>query len=337
MTVADYYKDFKCKCGACRRVCCGGWGITVSADEYFRLIGLECGETLRDKLDVALAQVDDPSPERYAVMKPSYTGKCRLINDEGLCSLQIECGEEALPAVCRTYPRSLTDAHAGCTASCERVVEMLMRTEQLAFSEPPAGQTGEYIAALQDRSRPLYERIRRAVAGALPGGLYYNGPTLLSMYAGTLAESSDFMRETVRPVADRYALRCDELRRDSAEFCRAFPDSEAWFENLIVNRMFITDFPSSDLTAAVCGIACEYALLRVTTLGCRDEEEFVDRVSGLYRYIGHTNFNKNSAAALNICGALSKDGITPVIDMFNDPDDTGIRKRGGSTERALRL
>ena len=136
MIKADYYDKFKCKCGDCRSVCCGGWGITVSDEEYFRLIGLDCPAELRYILDCALAVVDDPCPERYAMMKPSYTGKCRLINEEGLCSLQIACGEEVLPAVCRMYPRSLTENHAGCSASCERVVEMLMRAEPLSFSSP---------------------------------------------------------------------------------------------------------------------------------------------------------------------------------------------------------
>ena len=317
MIFADYYKDFKCKCGECRRVCCGGWGITVSDTEYFSLLGLQCSDGLRSRLDVALAPADDPSPERFAVMKPSYTGKCRLINDLGLCSLQIECGESVLPAVCRMYPRSLTAERAGCSCSCERVVEMLMREEPILFSEPLPEPLSRYVGAMRDRSVPVSQRVIRLVDETLPSGLYYNGPVLLSMYAGTLAEHSEFMKETVVPVADAYAADAEKLASDAAEFDRRFPHADEWFENIIVNRMFLTGFPSDDPVAAVCGLACEYALLRLMTLKAGNEEEFVDRASELYRYIGHTNFDKNSAAAINICGALSKDGIKQMVRIRN--------------------
>ena len=317
MILADYYKEFKCKCGDCRRVCCGGWGITVSDAEYFRLLGLQCSEELRRRLDVALAPADDPSPERFAIMKPSYTGKCRLINEEGLCSLQIECGEEVLPAVCRMYPRSVTAERAGCSCSCERVVEMLMREEPLSFSEPLPEPLSRYVKAMRDRSAPVSERVIRLVDAALPSGLYYNGPVLLSMYAKTLAEHSEFMRETVVPVTDAYAADAEKLASDSAEFDRRFPHADEWFENILVNRMFLTGFPSDDPVASVCGLACEYALLRVMTLKASSDEDFVDRVSELYRYIGHTNFDKNSTAAINICGALSKDGVGRIVRVQN--------------------
>ena len=77
--------------------------------------------------------------------------------------------------------------------------------------------------------------------------------------------------------------------------------------------MFLTGFPSDDPVASVCGLACEYVLLRAMTLKASSEEDFVDRVSELYRYIGHTNFDKNSTAAINICCALSRNGVRSMV------------------------
>lgn len=350
MIKADYYDKFKCKCGECRSVCCGGWGITVSDEEYFRLIGLDCPAELRYILDCALAVVDDPCPERYAMMKPSYTGKCRLINEAGLCSLQIACGEEVLPAVCRMYPRSLTEKHAGCSASCERVTEMLMRDTPLSFSSPLPEPMETYVKALQDslspqsgqlprrgshskaslfegggaaerrdgRSlKPLKERIADLLPDVFPHGYTYFYFGLLSMYTAIMAEASERFAETV--YKDFYAYGKDKdgeerLYKDIAEFDNRFPDAEKWFENLIINRMLITDFPGDDIKTALCGIVCEYALVRVASATCGTEEQFVDKIAALYRYIGHTNFNKNSRAAIERAGAFSVESLSGLLE-----------------------
>ena len=316
MIYADYYKDFKCKCGDCRSVCCGGWGITVSDEEYFRLIGLDCPAELRYILDCALAVVDDPCPERYAMMKPSYTGKCRLINEEGLCSLQIACGEEALPAVCRMYPRSLTENHAGCSASCERVVELLMRDAPLSFSLPLPEPMAGCVKALQNREKPLRERIAALLPEVFDHGYTYFYFGLLAMYTGIMAEASERFAEVVYKDFYEYGKDKDgeeRLYKDIAAFDNRFPEADKWFENLIINRMFITDFPGDDIKTALCGAVCEYALVRFISARCETEEQFADKIAALYRYIGHTNFNKNSRAAIERAGAFSAEGLSGLL------------------------
>ncbi len=336
MIYADYYDKFKCKCGDCRRVCCGGWGITVSDGEYFRLLGLGCSPELRSILDCALAVVDDPCPERYAMMKPSYTGKCRLINEAGLCSLQIECGEGVLPAVCRMYPRSFTETHAGCSASCERVVELLMRDTPLSFSAPLPEPMASYVNSLSPlrgqlpregslekateqsdgRSSTLKERISALLPDVLPRGGACSYFDLLGTYISVMSEASESFAETVCRDFQEYGKDGEEkLRGDIAGFDSRFPAADMWYANLIVNRMLITDFPGGDIKAALCGMVCEYALLRFVSAKCETEEQFVDKVSELYRFIGHTNFNKNSAAAINRASIYSADGLSALCEV----------------------
>ena len=310
MIYADYFDKFKCKCGDCRHVCCGGWGITVSDEEYFRLLGLDCPENLRYILDCALAPVDDPSPERYAMMKPSYEGKCRLLGEDGLCSLQVACGEEVLPAVCRTYPRAVTEEHAACSASCEKTVELLMRKEPLSFSAPLPEPLSSYVNAVQNRSVPLTERLKKLVENEFGRGLYYNHYGLLTMYADALAEAFPHFEET---FYRRLTARAEDLYENIERFDRDFPDAPLWIENLLVNRMFISDFPASDIGTALYGLVCEYALLRAFTSYCKTETEFADTAAELYRFIGHTYFDKNSAAAIKLCGADSADGLSALL------------------------
>jgi hypothetical protein len=124
----EFYDKFRCKQGACAHCCCEGWNITVSMKEYFRLVGLRCGKKLRSELDVAFHPVEDEADEeRYAFIAPDFFGSCPMRRSDGLCRLQTECGENVLPAVCRTYPRSIRNdlGEAALSNSCEGVVETL--------------------------------------------------------------------------------------------------------------------------------------------------------------------------------------------------------------------
>ena len=284
-------------------MCCGGWGITVSDAKYFSLLGLECSEKTRRILDCALAPADDPSPERYAVMKPSYEGKCRLIDENGLCSLQVECGEGVLPAVCRMYPRSYTDEHAVCSASCERTVELLMRKEPLTFSPEPQEPLYGYIKRMQDRSLPLKERVMSLIKDAFGDGENRGADILLQLYADAMEEAGRDLHGIFAGDGAKRPERTDKI----------FPDMDMWLENLMVNRMVMTGFPSGDVKTAVCGVACEYAILQRVAAGCETEIQFVDAVSDICRFICHTRFDKNSAAAMKRADAYNRTALSSVI------------------------
>lgn len=124
-------------------------------DEYFRLLGLDCSPGLRARLDGAFHAADAPSPERYAQISHNWLGDCPMQREDGLCALQCECGETALPAVCRRYPRGargLFDRECACSNSCEAVLEMFWdREAPLGFVEGSDG--GLFPEAAPSRSR----------------------------------------------------------------------------------------------------------------------------------------------------------------------------------------
>lgn len=74
----DYYKNFSCKIGGCRSACCEGWRISVSMNNYFHLVGLNCKKELRSRLDVGLRVLDRPSVDEYACFEPRYDGNCPM-------------------------------------------------------------------------------------------------------------------------------------------------------------------------------------------------------------------------------------------------------------------
>ena len=183
-TVPDYYPNFRCKTGDCRHPCCIGWDIAISMEEYFRMLGMECSPELRRRLDTAFHPADMPSENHYAVISPRWDGDCPLRLENGYCGLQCECGEAAIPTICRYYPRSPKSRYAyqcQCANSCEAVVEMLFaKAEPMSFlrnslsfniSEEiphettpiarlfPAVQRAS-IRIMQDRTYPLAQRLQ---------------------------------------------------------------------------------------------------------------------------------------------------------------------------------
>ena len=165
-TAPEYYKRFSCKCGKCRNTCCGGWGISLTMSEYYRLIGLDCSPELRLKLDCAFYRPENPSPERFALINRRFDGKCPLQRDDGLCGIQKECGEDVISSVCRYYPRSIKNTappECCCSSSCEAVIELLLniktplRFESLSLNfEIPEDELSEEYT----EEKIKYERLK---------------------------------------------------------------------------------------------------------------------------------------------------------------------------------
>ncbi len=162
----EYYKRFSCKCGKCRNTCCGGWGISLTMSEYYRLIGLDCSPELRQKLDCAFYRPENPSPERFALINRRFDGKCPLQREDGLCGIQKECGEDVISSVCRYYPRSIKNTappECCCSSSCEAVIELLLkiknplRFEKLTLEfEIPEDELSEECAEVKYK----YEKLK---------------------------------------------------------------------------------------------------------------------------------------------------------------------------------
>lgn len=344
-----YYSDFACKCGECRNVCCRGWEITLSSPEYFRLLGIDCSASLRSVLDRAFYTVEHPTNERYAFAAPSWDGSCRLLGENGYCMLQCECGEDVLPAVCRQYPRSFKGGaapEAVCSGSCEKTVELLMEQpgpvtflqaeieiRDTAAKDSPALSSAQNelrkqcIGLMQDRTRPLSQRILSVGARLLPDAApdarqpsVADGLTAVCHLIRAFSPSSRNMAEygeqvlaLLAPEDGQQAARYLQMRERLAD---VLPCPENVFENLMVNHMFYEQFPFSRLGVsaedAYFSFCAAYALL-VTVTVChtaRDggAEAFADAAAAMFRLIEHSDFYRNAAVVLRRCGLSSKAG-----------------------------
>ena len=319
----SYFPHFRCKCGDCRSVCCHGWRITLSEEEYYRLARLECSPSLRTALDHAFERFPDAEEERFAFIAPDGAGNCRLLDADGWCSLQRACGERVQPAVCRLYPRSVKPGdtvEASCSGSCERTVELLMTGEPLTFAVteldvrtpvPPYKAEDAETAALRRRCLALWqddgswhERLA-AIADAL--GIPAPAPVTPDAARALLTRISSVsvsLRETGAAAQRKFSASA-AVRTAQVRLGTVLPLWERYFSNVMANHMFFVQFPAVGGALAhadaYAGFAAACAVVRLCILSeAADAPDtdtaairFADAAAAALRYIEHTDFYRN--------------------------------------------
>lgn len=105
----SWYRRFSCIGGDCPLTCCCAedWTVAIVDEEIEMYKNLD--SPFRDEI---LSAID--IEKKVFISRGDLFGQddirshdCGLITDEGLCKVVLNCGDEALTHVCRTYPRSM--------------------------------------------------------------------------------------------------------------------------------------------------------------------------------------------------------------------------------------
>ncbi|MGN0669230.1 MAG: flagellin lysine-N-methylase [Oscillospiraceae bacterium] len=130
-----YFGEFKCIGSACPQNCCGRWGrVMWTNKEHERLVSREMPEELRVKIGAAFVQEQNPLDCHETVWNINLINSaCPFLSENGLCSLQMQFGEEILSATCAVYPRAAVFNNSvltrGCYTSCPEVLRILFTDE----------------------------------------------------------------------------------------------------------------------------------------------------------------------------------------------------------------
>lgn len=118
-----FYPDFACIGKACKDSCCKDWLIDIDFDtaEKYQKMGGALGEKLRKKLH-------KKDGEFYFEVEKD--GRCPFLQEDGLCEIQRERGEEELSKVCDAYPRKeyivhpymQLDLHLSCEEAAKAIL-----------------------------------------------------------------------------------------------------------------------------------------------------------------------------------------------------------------------
>lgn len=386
LLVPDYYRDFACKMGGCRSACCAGWPISISMQNYYYLLGIDCKKHLRDRLDLGLRIAEHPTEEAYAHIEQGYDGDCRLRMADGRCALHAELGEDKLPDVCRLYPRGIRMAdgiyECSCANSCEAVPELLLaKREHISFSFerlrlklPPMTERSSFFETLGEerRVRSYLISVLQADGMTLPQRLICLGDVLGRMELAFEQKDRALLDRIVseKPMIDierynraeveaehlQFGLRtvermisvlddksksiraCGEAalayfgddeggveryRRKRADFEELIPNWELFYENLLVNHMFFSQFPFQDRPESIISeyiaLCAVYVILRFIGIGSmaegRDISALIDGTASIFRLVEHTEFDRYAAHLLKSSGCTSKEQLYSLLSL----------------------
>ena len=121
-----YYKDFACVADRCRHSCCIGWEIDVDADSMERYQSIKSGYGTRipDSIDRSTSQ---------PYFRLAEGKRCPHLNDDGLCNIILNCGEDYLCNICREHPRFYHDTacgkEVGVGMACEEACRLILSSD----------------------------------------------------------------------------------------------------------------------------------------------------------------------------------------------------------------
>ncbi len=148
LNVPQCYKDFKCVDRKCTDSCCAGWQVDVDGEswEYYKTVGGKFGEYIHSVM-VDLQDEDFFADKGQFRLKED--GRCPFLNDEGLCDMFTELGEERLCKTCTNYPRFMEDygelREVGLAFSCPEAARLMLESDKpMEFLKLPVSERGEY-------------------------------------------------------------------------------------------------------------------------------------------------------------------------------------------------
>ncbi|MCU6763663.1 Flagellar biosynthetic protein fliU [uncultured Roseburia sp.] len=164
-TYPYYYKQFKCTAHQCSDTCCAGWQIAIdkkTLKKYKKEKG-PFGNRLYNSVDW---------PEGTFLQ---YDHKrCAFLNEQNLCDICLEAGEEYLCKTCRRYPRHYEEfenlREISLSLSCPEAARLILGTKRpISFkTREQESDTEEYdvfdfflFTKLQEIREFLFETIRR--------------------------------------------------------------------------------------------------------------------------------------------------------------------------------
>ena len=169
----ERYLDFHCIAGACRHSCCIGWEIDIDPASLrrFQQMPGPMGERLRQNILV------DGDTACFDLQ--GWEERCPFLNDDGLCDLILELGEDALCQICTDHPRFRSffadRTEIGLGLCCEEAGRLLLGAEEPMHltvieddgADEPADPEEQELLALRDslfqqmqnRSLPMRHRV----------------------------------------------------------------------------------------------------------------------------------------------------------------------------------
>lgn len=186
ITRPDYYDQFRCLAGRCPDSCCHEWEVEVdpqSAAGYLELSG-----DLADQLKQHLYQDQNRNWSLRI-----QDGRCPMWQEDGLCRIQKELGEDALCQVCHDFPRLRHDygdfIELGLELSCPEAARLILSTPSPSILCQTISHSSE--PEYDTEAMQILQRTRQTALELLQYGSVPEGLALLLLYGYRAQEELD--------------------------------------------------------------------------------------------------------------------------------------------------
>lgn len=167
--IPRYMHEFSCIGSACEDTCCSGWQITIDKKTYNKYEEAHAREEKHSMIQHLKKIEFNPSKENFAEIIQTADSMCPLLNEEKLCSVHLQMGEQYLSNLCVTYPRvsNVVDGmyERSATVSCPEAARLaLLNPEGIRFDELDESMDERHLVVMRvdtqeqrpDRLQQLY-------------------------------------------------------------------------------------------------------------------------------------------------------------------------------------
>ncbi|MGB4657855.1 MAG: flagellin lysine-N-methylase [Mobilitalea sp.] len=130
----DYYDTFTCIADKCSFTCCQEWKIAVDDDTYIKWNHLSLTKKNNDYLDQYVKQKDGTR-----VITLNEQKQCPFLNEQKLCNLVLNFGDEVLSETCASFPRQIHEfadrKEYSLVSCCPEVVDLMNQQDKISFTK----------------------------------------------------------------------------------------------------------------------------------------------------------------------------------------------------------
>ena len=165
-----YYKKFKCIADKCQHSCCIGWEIDVDGETMKKYESASSGYGKEILKSIEKGEVPH--------FRLAENERCPHLDENGLCRIITECGEDCLCHICREHPRFYNDTpygkEVGLGIACEEACRLVLSSDEYFVIEEigeiegaeyefffdPIKKREKIYSILSDISIPYDKRLR---------------------------------------------------------------------------------------------------------------------------------------------------------------------------------
>ncbi len=159
----SYYDTFQCLASTCPDSCCKEWAVAIDEDsvQRYRSLSGELGDALR-------AALQEEDGETVLSLRPDR--RCPMWQDDRLCRIQAELGEDALCHTCKTFPRLRHDygrfVELGLELSCPEAARLILSCDdwRICTQHVPGGEQPDWDTAAMETLLRSRQEIREFLA-----------------------------------------------------------------------------------------------------------------------------------------------------------------------------